>query len=166
MRMPGFIRNIPTPVKVVGGVGLGYVAYRAATIPGGVQPGDFAPGPVAGVASGIGAAVLLGSAIGDMRGGGMYHNPFVETGTGDRVEVTSLRGAARYLDHLRSRLVSAGDYRTALTVEKARCSVAAGDTRALSQINAASQMLHEKGERDSSRDLDELRVLVARQMNV
>ena len=63
LRLPRAIRNLPTPAKVVGGVGLAAVAFRAASIGG--DDRTFIVGPTAGIAAGIGAAVLLGSAAAD-----------------------------------------------------------------------------------------------------
>lgn len=64
---PRFIRNLSMPVKVVGGVGLGYIAYHGLmgtsyNLPG---IGMVSPSKTVGAVTGIGAAMLLGSALAD-----------------------------------------------------------------------------------------------------
>ena len=74
LRAPAFVRDLPTPVKVVGGLGLGYLAYRAATTE---TPEQWVTTHrVAGslVAGGT-AALLLGSAAADA-GLVRHRNPF------------------------------------------------------------------------------------------
>lgn len=162
--MPACIRDLPTPVKVAGGAALGYLAYQAAVADTPEEWVAFHRVAATGIA-GVGAALLLGSAAGDVIDGRMaYKNPFVDAGTGDRVDVETLNGAARYLHEVRHHLAADGDFQGALAVERARCSLVTGDVATPRRIDEASRLLRAKGATAIADDLDALRPAVASQM--